>query len=69
MFLCTWVALHLDVPENPEQPSWKRLMERVWWMFLAIMAPEGVLALAFLQWARSCIGLADILSEFEEAAG
>ena len=66
MFLCTWVALHPDVPENPRKPCWKRLFERFGWMGLAILAPEGLLTWALYQWMNSCIELVNLLSEFEE---
>src|ERR1700759_5532224 len=59
MFLCTWVALHPDVPKKPRQPCWKRLLPRVGWMALAILAPECVLLLACGQWLGSFETLED----------
>src|SRR6266704_2305295 len=29
MFLCTWVAFHPDVPKNPEDAWWKKLLRRL----------------------------------------
>ena len=66
MFLCTWVALHLDVPANPRESCWKRLLKRVGWMALAILAPEAVLTLAFMEWMSSCDQLVDLLGELKK---
>ncbi|KAM6501423.1 hypothetical protein JOM56_004437 [Amanita muscaria] len=54
MLLCTWVALHLNVPIDPWEADWKILMTRISWMLLALVAPEVVLFRAFRQWVGGC---------------
>ena len=64
VFLCTWVALHLDVPENPQMPWWKRCLHRIKWVGIALLAPEFIFGKAFIDWTVSCDDLKDKLSEF-----
>src|ERR1700759_183629 len=63
IFLCTWAALHLDVPEDPWEVWLKSFLRRVGWMMMALLAPEAVLYRAFGEWARSSGDLMDNLSE------
>jgi len=64
MFLCTWVALHLDVPKKPRGPFWKRMLERIGWVTFALVAPEAVLAWASTQWTESCGQLVKLLKKY-----
>ena len=41
IFLCTWSAMHLDVPECHD--SWYLFFQKLRWMLVAIMAPELIL--------------------------
>ena len=67
IFLCTWVALHLDVPEDPWEALWKSVLRRVGWTMMALLAPEAVLLMAFLDWIGSSNDLNNKLSEFGNA--
>ena len=44
IFVCTWSALHLDVPKN--HGRWYLTFRKVGWMLLATMAPELILTLS-----------------------
>lgn len=63
VFLCTWVSLHPDVPDDPYEPWWKIrnydgiLKNRVAMGLLALLAPEVILMEAFGDWVHSCEGL------------
>jgi len=59
IFLCTWVALHLDVPKDPWEAWWKTLLRRVGWMMVALLAPEAVLVFAISDWITSSEDLMD----------
>ena len=71
VFLCTWVALHLDVPKYAYEPWWKifsldggRFMEkRIQLMLLALLAPEVILTIAFLEWMDSSDVLTSVLGK------
>ena len=63
IFLCTWVALHLDVPDDPWEAWWERLLSRIGWMMLALLAPELILLWAFYDWGDSSTDLMRKLSE------
>lgn len=41
IFICTWSALHLDVPKR--HSVWYLLFRKLGWMFIASTAPEVVL--------------------------
>ena len=58
IFLCTWVALHLNVPRDPTKVSPFR---RAWFMLGALLAPELVLVFAFSDWEGGSEGLKQIL--------
>ena len=64
IFLCTWAALHLNVPEDPAEAWWKCLLRRVGWMTIALLSPELVLFRAFADWIVSSEDLMDKLGEF-----
>lgn len=44
IFICTWSALHLDVPKK--HGRWYLFFRKLGWMFIAVMAPEAIVALA-----------------------
>ena len=69
VFLCTWVALHLDVPKNPQKSWGKRCLHRVKWVMIALLAPEFVFGKAFIDWTESCGQLKGKLSEFVTTFG
>ncbi|KAM6501657.1 hypothetical protein JOM56_001634 [Amanita muscaria] len=60
-FLCTWIALHLNVPKNPKiSPTFRRLR----FMLGALVAPEIVFGFAYCHWIESSAMLKDILGHF-----
>ena len=59
IFLCTWVALHADVPKNLENQLWIR----IGLMLSAVLAPETILVWAFTQWMDSCDAIVKLLGE------
>ena len=61
IFLCTWVALHPNVPHNPREPWYKRLSKRVGLTVLALLAPEGITFWALADWTDSCAALKELL--------
>ena len=71
VFLCTWVALHPNVPKYPYEAWWKiftsdedRFLEkRMQLMLVAVLAPEVMLTIAFMEWMESTNILTDILRE------
>ena len=71
VFLCTWVALHPNVPKYPYEAWWKIftfkenpfLAKRIGVALVALLAPEVILTIAFIQWVNSSIILVDILGE------
>ena len=69
VFLCTWVALHLNVPKNSQKAWWKRCLHRIKWVMIALLAPEYIFGQAFVDWIESCDNLKDKLSEFRTTIG
>ena len=69
VLLCTWVALHLDVPKNLQKAWWEKCLRRIKWMMIALLAPEVVFGKAFLDWTESCKDLKKKLSEFGKTIG
>ena len=63
MFLCTWVAFHPDVPKNPEDVWWKKLLRRIKFMAIALLAPEYVFWNAFWEWVNSGADVEVIISQ------
>ena len=63
VFLCTWAALHPNVPHDSWEPGWKRILKRIGWMAAALLAPEAVLVKAANQWTGSCRDLKEKLGE------
>lgn len=61
IFLCTWVALHLNVPKDPTRVSPFR---RMWFMLGALFGPELMLIFAFSDWTDGSEGLKQILGMF-----
>jgi hypothetical protein len=54
IFLCTWVAMHPDVPDKSET-SWRdRFISHIFNMAVMIMAPEYFVVQAFDQWIKAC---------------
>ena len=67
ILLCTWVALHPDVPTDPYASWWKTpiklfIENRVVLMLAAFLAPELILYFSFEDWMGSCRLLAKIMS-------
>jgi hypothetical protein len=52
IFLCTWTALCLNVPDRNENKL-QMFKRRAKWMFWAIIGPELVLSVAIGQWASA----------------
>jgi len=48
MIICVWSALHLSVPARRHTPT-RRLFLLVFWMVLALLAPEVLLFLAMCE--------------------
>ncbi len=44
IFICTWSALHLDVPKR--HGRWYLLFRKLQWMLLAVIAPELILGIS-----------------------
>lgn len=65
VFLCTWTALHLNVPREPKKPN---PLRRVWTMLGALLGPEVVFAFAFGDWTDSSEMLRKIL-EYSPTCG
>ena len=63
MFLCTWVAFHPDVPENSEDVWWKKLLRRIKFMAIALLAPEYVFWNAFWEWVNSGDDVVKVISQ------
>ncbi len=63
MFLCTWVALHANVPKDSYDPWYIRIGKRVGFMLLALLAPEVILSWAIWDWIICSSTLVDILGE------
>ena len=49
LFISTWSALHLDIPDS-DQSGLKRCLEKLRWLVFGILAPEYLLLLAFNQY-------------------
>lgn len=65
MFLCTWVALHPNVPKDPYDPWYIRSGKRVGLMIVALLAPEAILTWAFWDWIISSYILVEVLGELD----
>jgi len=66
VFLCTWVALHPDVPEDPYAAWWKMsryTLGRILLMLGALFAPEVIFIWACGDWTESSEILEDIISD------
>ena len=71
VFLCTWVALHPDVPKYPYEAWWKIfsfddnlfLEKRIQLMLVALLAPEVILTVAFVEWMSVTDILMGVLGE------
>ena len=71
VFLCTWVALHPDVSKYPYEAWWKifsfdddRFLEkRIQLMLVALLAPEVILTIAFVEWTSSSDIFMGVLGE------
>ena len=49
LFISTWSALHLDIPDS-EQSGFMRFLDKIGWLFIGLLAPEYLLLLAFNQY-------------------
>ncbi|KAI0707896.1 hypothetical protein C8Q76DRAFT_800199 [Earliella scabrosa] len=62
LFVSTWSALHLDIPESGErgQSAFMRFLDKLGWFVIGLLAPEYLLLIAFNQYlaARSLTKLA-----------
>lgn len=47
--LCTWNALHLNLPADDES-NWTKNLRKGKWMMIAIIAPEAISVLALREW-------------------
>jgi hypothetical protein len=45
MIICVWSAVHMDIP-NTRHSSTRRFLIRIFWMLIALIAPEVLLFLA-----------------------
>ena len=59
--MCTWVAFHPDVPEKPDDVWWRKLLRRIKFMTVALVAPEYVFWNALWEWENSANDARDIL--------
>ncbi|KIL68564.1 hypothetical protein M378DRAFT_71426 [Amanita muscaria Koide BX008] len=64
VFLCTWATLHLDVPDEPDEPFHKGLRRRFGWTIGALVAPELILFVAMCEWASSCNHLSGMIEKY-----
>ena len=62
MFLCTWVAFHPDVPKDPDDALWRKLLRRFKFMVIALLAPEYVFWNAFWEWVNSVDDAVKVIS-------
>ena len=54
LILCAWTAIHLNVPAPKSRGSWwRRARDKVVWMIVAILVPEGVFGIAFRQYLEA----------------
>ncbi|KAH0548601.1 hypothetical protein GP486_007855, partial [Trichoglossum hirsutum] len=49
ILLCVWTSIHLNVPP-PDERVGKAWLRKVKWLFIALLAPEFVVYVAFEQW-------------------
>jgi hypothetical protein len=61
--ICVWNSIHLNLPSQGER-SWVRWARKVKWLFIAILAPEFILVIAFQQWMIA----SDFLKKLKMAA-
>lgn len=52
IFVCVWVMLHLNVPAKHDS-AWTRLLRKLRWFVLALLAPELLMLFAGGQWASA----------------
>jgi hypothetical protein len=48
--LCVWTSVHLNLP-SPHYTWWVQWVRKIKWLLIAVIAPEFVVFVAFLQWA------------------
>jgi uncharacterized membrane protein len=49
IFLCTWSAMHLNVP-GEKDTQLRTFLRKCKWMLIGVLAPEFVAALAIIEW-------------------
>ena len=49
LFISTWSALHLDIPESG-QPGYRRILDKLGWLVIGLLAPEYLLLVALNQY-------------------
>ena len=67
IFLCTWSAMHLNVPSENES-SLSMFLRRCKWMLVGILAPEVIATIAYSEWycARQFVRLVRNIQMFCE---
>jgi hypothetical protein len=61
--ICVWTSIYLNLPSQGER-SWVRWARKVKWLFIAILAPEIVVFIAFQQ----CMVASDFLKKLKNLA-
>jgi hypothetical protein len=49
IFLCTWSAMHLNVPGENDSPL-RIFLRKCTWMLIGVLAPEAVAIIAIDEW-------------------
>src|SRR5271156_3141171 len=49
IFLCTWNAMHLNVP-GENKSSLRVFLRKCKWMLMGVLAPEGIAIIAIEEW-------------------
>jgi hypothetical protein len=61
--ICVWNSIHLNLPSKGEQ-HWVHWIRKIKWLFVAVLAPEFVVYIAFQQW----IIASEFLKKLKKAA-
>jgi hypothetical protein len=61
--ICVWNSIHLNLPSKGEQ-HWVHWIRKIKWLFVAVLAPEVVVLIAFQQWMIA----SDFLKKLKKAA-
>jgi len=52
IFTCTWTVVHQNLPKQRASYWWK-LWKKIWWMIIAVFAPEFISAMAASEWVQA----------------